>query len=655
MRYRPDIDGLRGLAVAAVVLFHLGVPGFGGGYAGVDVFFVISGYLITSLILPDIEAGRFSLISFYERRVRRLFPALLVVLAFACVAGARILPRHELQDLYESVAATALFAANFLFWKTTGYFDGAAETRPLLHLWSIAVEEQFYIVFPALLLLGVRHLQRHVFRLAAAIALASLAASALLTWRYPEAAYYLPWFRAWELLLGVLLAVRPAHPASPALREAMGAGGLALIGWSVVAFSRDTVFPGYHAVVPCAGAALVIVSGSGASSATRRVLEWRPLVFTGLISYSLYLWHWPLLVYARHLAIRDLTTVETAGVLALSVAVASASWRCVERPFRGRRGALSRPVLLGAAAAASVTLVAAGIAGYHGNAPKAAHGAQAEAGPRFLPYRHCMNREAAGILAGNVCTLGATGPARPSFLLWGDSHAGAIAPAVHLAAERAGRSGLFLGQAGCPPLLGVERRDRGDLPCREFNETVARLLERNPEVRTVLLAARWAMYAEGTRPEDRGAPTVRIAPGGPGGNAQALGEGLEATAAWLAKHARDLVFVAQVPEIPWDVPAALERSQAEGREPPDPPSRRAYLARQGKVTRAVQDVSRRHPLRVIDPASLLCKEGICRVAREGQPLYLDSNHLGSHGNRYVADAFRDVLAAPPREPAPPSR
>jgi peptidoglycan/LPS O-acetylase OafA/YrhL len=641
VQYRPDIDGLRGIAVIAVMLFHFGVPGFTGGFSGVDVFFVISGYLITTLIQTEIAAGRFSFAAFYERRIRRLFPALLTVVALSSIAGVILFEPHDLRDLRQSVVATVLFAANFLFWQTTGYFDPAADVRPLLHTWSLSVEEQFYIVFPVFLLLAVRYLPRQAHWLIVAVALASFAASAALTAAHPSAAFYLLLFRAWELLIGAWLALRPAPAPLPAAwREAAAALGLVLIGYGVFAFSRNTPFPGTSALAPCAGTALLIVAGMNGGSSVNRLLSLRPIVFAGLISYSLYLWHWPLLVFAKYYLIRELTAPEKIALLAASFALAAASWRYIELPFRGSRGLLSRTALFRTAGVISLLLIATGSTGF--NVPGTQQ-TPPDAAARTLPHQHCLNRDVSKIAGGDLCRLGAASPARPTFLLWGDSHAGALAPAIERAAKDAGRAGWFAGQAGCLPFPGVERRDRNDLRCGEFNDAVAKLLEQNGEIRTVFLVARWAMYTEGMRTEDASGAMVLIGTGKVADNARAFREGFERTLRTLAGRNLDVVFVTQAPDIGWDVPAVVARSRSFGRRVPEPPSLETHRARQKQVTDILQDLSGRYPLRVVDLARALCPRGTCLIERSGQLLYLDSNHLNAHGNEFVAGAFAGVM------------
>ncbi|HEY6579235.1 MAG TPA: acyltransferase, partial [Rhizomicrobium sp.] len=328
--YRPEIDGLRALAILPVVLFHYGAPGFRGGFVGVDVFFVISGYLITSLIQGEMEDGAFSLARFYERRVRRIFPALFAMLAVVSAAALIWFFPVDLVRYAQSLFATAVFGANFEFWREAGYFDAVANQKPLLHLWSIAVEEQFYLLFPALLL-ALRRVSPRARR--AAIGGVLVVSFALGAWGVaaaPVATFYLLPARAWELMLGALLALGAFRaPKSRIAAETLALAGLALIAASVFAFTSQTPFPGPAALAPCLGAALVILAARPENSFAGKLLATRPLVFTGLISYSLYLWHWPVFVFATYIGFREPSGAESALLIALSFALAVISWRYV--------------------------------------------------------------------------------------------------------------------------------------------------------------------------------------------------------------------------------------------------------------------------------------------------------------------------------------
>ena len=332
--YRPDIDGLRTLAVLPVVFYHLKVRGITGGFVGVDIFFVISGFLITGLIYSDIQADRYSIVQFYVRRARRIFPALFFMCAVCTVAVLAIYLPDEVAAYKSSLASATLFVSNLYFYFTENYFAAAADTKPLLHTWSLAVEEQFYIFFPLILLLSHRLFLKHQKPVIAAIAIASLALSIWLVQANPPAAFYLIQARAWELMIGALLAINAIPPIrSKTLAELVGGIGIVLIGGSVFLLNDSTPFPGLAALPPCLGAACVIHSGTHCRTWTVRLLSLVPVRFIGLISYSLYLWHWPITVFTLNYW-NPLTKTVKIGAFALSLALAAFSWRFVEQPWR---------------------------------------------------------------------------------------------------------------------------------------------------------------------------------------------------------------------------------------------------------------------------------------------------------------------------------
>jgi len=360
--YRPDIEGLRAVAVLPVLAFHVGFTAVPGGFVGVDIFFVISGFLITQLLQRDIEAGQFSLAGFYERRIRRIAPALVaMLLATFAIALYCDLP-GELESLSKSLLAAAASVSNIYFWTKSGYFDTDSALNPLLHTWSLAVEEQFYILWPLYLYLAQRYLEQRFIPLTLAITLVSLALSAWGAFKHPAAAFYVPFMRLWELSAGGLIALGavPAVTSSRA-REGLAALGMALIVGSVFLIRSSMPFPGFLAVPPCLGAALVILAGRGGATLTGKVLALRPIAFVGAISYSLYLWHWPLTVFQKRdaLLVSGLTSAQTKLVIvAVSFIAAIASYRLIEQPFRARSLGAARPALMRWAAASLALVVA---------------------------------------------------------------------------------------------------------------------------------------------------------------------------------------------------------------------------------------------------------------------------------------------------------
>lgn len=361
IEYRREIDGLRALAVLPVILFHAGFDAFSGGFVGVDVFFVISGYLITSIIIAERAAGTFSIAGFYERRARRILPALFLVMALCIPAAWLWLLPADMQDFAQSAAAVTVFSSNVLFWVTSGYFDSAAEMKPLLHTWSLGVEEQFYLFFPLVLVF----LWRFRLLLWPLAALASLALAQWAAQAWPVAAFFLLPTRAWELLLGAMVALYLSagrRPGSGAGADLAAVLGLLLILYATFAFDAGTPFPGLPALLPTVGALLIILC-AGPGTWTGRMLGTAPLVMIGLVSYSAYLWHQPLMAFARHRGGGEAGPWLLGALAALSLPLAWLSWKYVEAPFR-RRQNFTRRQVFGLALAGSAAFAAFGLAGH---------------------------------------------------------------------------------------------------------------------------------------------------------------------------------------------------------------------------------------------------------------------------------------------------
>ena len=344
MKYRSEIDGLRTIAVVPVIIFHAGFKHLTGGFVGVDIFFVISGYLITTILINELNTDSFSILRFYERRARRILPALFVVLAACTVASWWLLVPRDMRSFAQSLAATTAFASNIFFWQTSGYFDTATALKPLLHTWSLAVEEQYYIVFPPFLYLIWRFGKRHVTLVLMAIAILSIALSQYYSERKPSADFYLLPTRAWELMIGALVAVhyvdREIRKHQHRHSQIFSTVGLALICYSMVFFDNNTPFPSLYALAPTIGAALIIIFSTN-DTIVGKILGSKPFVNIGLISYSAYLWHQPLFAFARIFSIGTLHVAEPGAFVMTALAIATfplayLSWRFVEGPFRNK-------------------------------------------------------------------------------------------------------------------------------------------------------------------------------------------------------------------------------------------------------------------------------------------------------------------------------
>jgi peptidoglycan/LPS O-acetylase OafA/YrhL len=498
-KYRPDVDGLRAVAVLLVLLFHAEL-GFSGGFIGVDVFFVISGFLITGLILKDQAAGRFSLERFWVRRIRRIIPAATTMVLAVLAAGLFLLLPGAFADLSQSAIAQQLMYSNVYFWKHTGYFDGAADLKPLLHTWSLAVEEQFYLGYPFVLVLLQRFGRRAMASMLACVALASLIASEYGLRHDPSGAFFLLPTRAWELLLGGLVCFLPAPTHAKrwvlAALSWLSLTALLAAGWC---YSATTPFPGLAAMVPCLAAAILIYANSTRLSLPAQLLATKPLVFLGLLSYSLYLWHWPLLAFCRYWLGSDLKPAVGVSALGVSGLLAYASWRFIETPFRKQATNFSsKPVFLAAAASASLMVaIAYWIHANHGFIERLPEHLQMAARPIKRPQG--MSVSIRGLEQGRVPLLGVerSPDQSPDFLVWGDSHAMALGMCLQGVARECQLSGAIAARSGTVPLLGVWKPLSGaraaDAP--QWNQAVIEFI-RQTNVKNVIMVARWAVSLE---------------------------------------------------------------------------------------------------------------------------------------------------------------
>lgn len=650
--YRPDIDGLRAIAVVLVILFHFGIDGFSGGYIGVDVFFVISGFLITRLIGPDIARGRFSFVRFYERRIRRIIPALFVVIGASFLAGWFVLLPSDFRSLSQSALATVGFVSNIWFWQETeNYFARAAEYSPLLHTWSLAVEEQFYIVFPPLLLVVFRFLRLHAtVAMLIVICAVSFAYSVFLVAHQPQAAFFLSPGRVWELGTGALLALGAVPPIRARwLREALALAGLAVIVVAAIVFRHATPFPGYAALAPCLGAAALILTGmphrDQRPTLVARLLSLRPVVGVGLISYSLYLWHWPILVFLRHVyADPSLPMTATLSAIAAASVAAVLSWTFVEQPFRAR-GRIRRPVVFATWAGASIAVAAVAVLVSAQDRLQtfamspvalAADEASRDENPRADACFEIAPED-------GLCTFGISGKARSDLLLWGDSHADALMPGMDVAASAIGMSGVFAALGSCPPLLGFMADDRDDaVECRRFNDAVMTELKSRNDIRTVVLQARWATYTDG-KGRDRDAAD-------PGA---AFERALLRTVDAIRATGREALIVGAVPEIGWDVPRKIIAAERWNLPLPAVPDLAMARALNARADQAFEVAAQRPGVRFIPLIDTLCRPQ-CLVSYEGRPIFIDTDHVTASAARtLLAPVLRDALSAGTRDSPEP--
>lgn len=601
--YRPDIDGMRAVAVLAVLLYHAFPGVVRGGFTGVDIFFVISGYLISKVIVSELEVGRFSVRGFYARRVRRIFPALLVVVLACFVAGWFLLLADEFKQLCSHIAAGAVFASNVVLWAESGYFDQAAETKPLLHLWSLGIEEQFYVVWPLLLALAWR-LRVDFFKLAGALAMGSFACNVLTVADHPASAFFLPHTRAWELLLGALLVrARDGHAFANA-RSFVGAG---LIVLALIVVNRSSAFPGMWALLPTVGAALILSAGPDAWL-NKHVLASRPLVGLGLISYPLYLWHWPLLSFGRIVQSGELAPLVRIGVLVVAAGLAWGTYAFIEQPVRRKR----RGVLLAVAA-----LGVFGAIGHYGfvrdGFPERAAVVHYTSNRDQLVRMPSTDEECKKHVGGDplfpYCRYtDAHGAATVALI--GDSHAHVAYPGVAEMLRDRGINTLMMGHSACPFATA----------CSAATRQMLSVLTEDKTIDKVLVFCRCPKYlADGMAPE-------------------VLHAGLQNVIDTLVAAGKHVSVVSEPPELLVEPAACLPRplrtttSTCAVDVATVKRSQRGYA----EVLRAL------HGAKVIPTLDAFCPGGLCQAVRGDAMLYADDNHLSVAGSRFLAN---EVLRA----------
>lgn len=501
-RYRPDIDGLRALAVLPVLMFHFGASWMPGGFTGVDIFFVISGFVIATSIQADITSGVFTIQQFYFKRIKRILPALAVTLIVTAIAATLILLPDDLVDFGKSLAATSGFVSNFYFWKTSGYFAASAQTKPLLHTWSLAVEEQYYLLAPMAFAAIARWGGRRWLLLLGPFAVVSLACSIAAVFLGPTAGFFLLPPRLWELLLGALLALAGGPLKGPRwVAEALSVLGLALIAYGLFYLQQGEAFPGWNACFPCFGAALLIQSGwrqpGAPATLINSVLASAPLVWIGGISYSLYLVHWPIAAFHKYLALGDARPIDIIWMMGLSIALAWLSWRFVERPFRKIDRTHLRGVLAGQAVALAVGVaVGVGLVSAHGLPKRFPNfGTHAIAGVKDWGGGRCFNQNAthATPWSAEACTR-IHGP-NGRILVWGDSFAAQYMPGILRDQARINADVMQYTFAGCPPILAYKSFAR--VACAPFNHHALDIIDKY-QVDTVVLAGLWQDVPAGT-------------------------------------------------------------------------------------------------------------------------------------------------------------
>jgi peptidoglycan/LPS O-acetylase OafA/YrhL len=642
--YRPDVDGLRGLAVLAVLGFHATPRFVPGGFAGVDVFFVISGFLITQLLVPATRDGSWrALGDFYLRRARRILPALFVMMLVVTLVAAILYLPSELEAYGSSLRLASVMLGNVAGWYGGYYFDAMTGQQPLLHVWSVAVEEQFYLAFPWFLLGVARFAPGRLWEALAFSLLASLAFCLYCSQQRVAANYYLAPTRGWELLLGACIAVVELPGlARRWLREAVAAVSLVMLATSFVWLRQDDTFPNLTALAPCLATAGLLVVGRDAHTSCLAPLKWRPVVFTGLVSYSLYLWHAPMLIFFERYNIVPPRPLQVALVLVGVYAVSVVSYLLIEQPVRRRRALVSNRRLLAVLAVAMLVLVALAqiLIGTHGlpqrfDGPLRTLVERVDLHPQIA---RCTSLAPAALRADELCRFGRGFAPHRRAIAWGDSHAATLLPAFEQLAQDRGVALGFAARSSCRPLPGVSsalRHERDVQTCEDFNEAMFGVVERvRPEL--VILAAYWS------EPGDRFLSSAERAPEGE----SIFSVGLERTLARLTKTGARVCMVLDVPELKYPIPQALLTARQRGLDEGFLTlTREEAQAGQAGVERDIRALAARYPVDIVDPKDALCASGRCEIGDGRMSYYRDNNHLTVWGAERVTPIIDGCFAS----------
>lgn len=633
MKYRPEIDGIRALAVVPVILFHAGFEFFSGGFVGVDVFFVISGYLITTVIMNELASGSFTLLQFYERRARRILPALFFVLILCLPFAWMWLNPKDLASFGRSLVAVPAFVSNFSFWLESGYFDQAAELKPLLHTWSLSVEEQYYILFPlAMILLWPRGL-RWITAILSGVFLISLGIAQWGAVNEPNAAFFLLPTRAWELLIGVFVAFYLRNnqiEGQKYLPEVASVLGMALVVYSIVAFDETTPFPGVYALVPTIGTALLILYTSP-QTLMFRILSARSLVGVGLISYSAYLWHQPILAFARHRSLGELSDGILLALIALSLVMAAFSWRWVEKPFRDKQKITARAVW-SLSLFLSLSFILVGLLLVSNNGFSSRFNTDLST-VKIVTQQHCHNspktRDLNLIKQNTFCKLGDQAQTPNTFLL-GDSHAGAIADELGEQFANIDEAVYAFSGGFCAPASGFSLQKYG-ADCTEEMALVLDFVINNSKIQNVIIYAQWSNFTTGKR--GKWQPQVaclnKQCADAPSGNRQLFATALADTLSELIDANKRVILIKSTPEFKHHVIENIYKKELSGNKSMfNVTDKRAYLARNALMESIYPSLT---GVELVDPFPLFCEADLCQPIQDGVPLFHDTNHLTNFG------------------------
>jgi len=650
LEYRKEIDGLRALAVLPVILFHGGISGFSGGYIGVDIFFVISGYLITSIILDEIKRNDFSIINFYERRARRILPALSVVLICTTIAAYILMPPALLKSYSNSLVSVTTFSSNIYFYVTSGYFETASNEKPLLHTWSLAVEEQYYLFFPIMIALLWSFGKRTLISILVSVTSISLLLAQFLSYRNAiDANFYLIFSRAWELFFGSLIAFLPLNKwnIKQSQREIISILGLMLIIYSILFFNNATPFPSIYTLLPVLGTCFIIIF-SDSTSYVGRLLSKKVLVSIGLISYSLYLWHQPLFAFLRLKSVGEPSAIKFIFAIFLTFILSYLSWKYVERPFRNKLK-FTRHNIFKYSALSIIVFLSIGLTGNITKGFEGRFDTQNYADSiKYSPKRDkCHTKGSNYLPASSACTYFGKNITWASF---GDSHTVEPAYALAKSLELNDIGLLHLSFSGCPPSLLF----KVDLPgCTKWINESLTYLENKKNITNVLLGFRYSAYLFGDQLDSY--PNI------PNKNPKNKDTGLVANS--TAKMAREIYWKSfqkivsrllnagktiyilyPIPELPMDIHKAvspfsiLSNSPTINLEKTTPSN--YYFNRNKFIINKLDSLVYGAKLHAIKPFDIICDENYCPAIKDNKALYFDDNHLSLNGAELLVKSIQ---------------
>lgn len=645
MQYRTEIDGLRAIAVLPVIFFHSGLFGFTGGYVGVDIFFVISGYLITSIIQEDINNNRFSLIHFYERRARRILPALSIVLIFCTIMAFILMPANHLKSYSQSLISVATFSSNFFFYLTSGYFATVSDEKPLLHTWSLAVEEQYYIFFPILMTVFWSVGKKKLALFILSLSVSSLLLSHNLLFRQAVAAnFYLIFSRAWELFAGSLIAIIGIQYFSrnKFAKEVFGAIGLILIIYSVFFFNKQTPFQHIYSLVPVFGTFLIIVY-SDQATIIGQLLSNRLFVGIGLISYSLYLWHQPLFAFMRLKTIGEPGANMFLKAIVLTFIISYVSYRYIERPFRNNKS-ISQKSIFRFSIASVLCFVMLGVSGHLLNGIKGRFKANAylktvhyspkrtechTVGENFLPPDHACRYFEKDV----------------TWACFGDSHIVELAYALSKILEQKDKGVLHLSFSGCPPALLFEAKRPG---CSKWIEEALIYLENDDSIEKILLGFRHSYYLFGGQLDDYpNVPQVEATEifsdsfrkNFTGDARELYWKSFSEIVRRLLQSGKKVYILYPIPELPTHISIASAPFSIFGVKTMldlvKSTHANYYLTRHAFILSKLDTFQYRDHLQAIKPFEILCDSSYCPAAIHNTLLYFDDSHLSIEGSKLL--------------------